>query len=166
MSTHVDKAPASPGSSSPEYQLLGRLQQDCEYYLGNGKRARKHLWAGGEVEQIRKMKELFEGLPAKPEWISLDDIARYELAMMSGQWRISSLNDALARPTDASSRVFYVNLVRHGEAAAGEPPTVVLHKPFASEEERSQYLQTHHKQWFDQLELTDDEAPASEAPRG
>jgi len=65
------------------YRLLGRLQQDCEYYLGNGNRTKKHLWAGDEVEQIAKMKELYEGLPEKPMWISLQDIERYEAAMVA-----------------------------------------------------------------------------------
>lgn len=61
-----------------EYQLLGRLQQDCEYYLGAGSRNKKHLWALDEVLQIQKMKELYEGLPVKPEWITLDEINAYE----------------------------------------------------------------------------------------
>jgi hypothetical protein len=65
------------------YQLLGRLQQDCEYYLGNGARNKKHLWALDETEQIRKMKELFEGFQDKPQWISLSDIEQYEAAMIS-----------------------------------------------------------------------------------
>jgi hypothetical protein len=60
------------------YQLLGRLKQDCDYYLGNGNRAKKHLWAGDEAEQIKKMKELYDALPEKPQWITLEDIARYE----------------------------------------------------------------------------------------
>lgn len=65
------------------YQLLARLQQDCEYYLGHGQRAKKHLWAGDEAEQIAKMKELYDAVPVKPEWISLTDIERYEAAMLT-----------------------------------------------------------------------------------
>lgn len=64
------------------YILLGRLQQDCEYYLGHGNRAKKHLWAGDEAEQIRKMRELYATVVEKPEWISLEDIQRYEEAMV------------------------------------------------------------------------------------
>jgi hypothetical protein len=67
------------------YQLLGRLQQDCEYYLGHGNRAKKHLWAGDEAEQIAKMKEIYEGLPEKPEWITLEKISEYEAAMVVAQ---------------------------------------------------------------------------------
>ena len=65
------------------YQLLGRLQQDCEYYLGHGNRAKKHLWAGDEAQQIAKMKEIYAALPEKPEWLTLDRIEQYEAAMTS-----------------------------------------------------------------------------------
>lgn len=68
-----------------EYQLLGRLQQDCEYYLGFGHRAKKHLWAGDEAEQIAKMKEIYKGLPEKPEWLTLEKITEYETAMLKAQ---------------------------------------------------------------------------------
>jgi hypothetical protein len=65
------------------YQLLSRLQADCEYYLGHGQRAAKHLWAGDEAAQIAKMRELYEGFDEKPEWLTLEDIARYEAAMVT-----------------------------------------------------------------------------------
>lgn len=67
------------------YQLLSRLQQDCDYYLGHGNRAKKHLWAGDEAEQIAKMKEIYASLPEKPEWITLEQIAQYEAAMVVAQ---------------------------------------------------------------------------------
>lgn len=67
------------------YQLLGRLQQDCEYYLGHGCRTKKHLWAGDEAEQIAKMRELYNGFSEKPQWITLEKIAEYEAAMTSVQ---------------------------------------------------------------------------------
>lgn len=69
--------------ASFDYQLLARLQQDCDYYLGHGNRSKMHLWAGGEAEQIAKMKELYSGLKEKPEWISLDDIDTYEARMLN-----------------------------------------------------------------------------------
>jgi hypothetical protein len=64
------------------FQLLGRLQQDCDYYLGNGNRNKKHLWAGDEAAQIEKMREIYNVLSEKPEWITLADIAKYESAMI------------------------------------------------------------------------------------
>ena len=38
------------------YMMLSRLKQDCEYYLGNGNRSTKYLWAGSEKDQIQEMK--------------------------------------------------------------------------------------------------------------
>ena len=64
-----------------EYRLLGRLQQDCEYYLGAGNRSKKHLWALDETLQIQKMKELYQSVPVKPEWITLEAIKEYEEKM-------------------------------------------------------------------------------------
>ena len=34
------------------YMLLGRLQADCEYYLGFGNKSSRRLWAGSEKTQI------------------------------------------------------------------------------------------------------------------
>lgn len=65
-----------------EYMLLSRIKQDCDYYLGNGNRHASHLWAQCEVAQIAKMRELFEMLPAKPEWLTADQIDAYETAML------------------------------------------------------------------------------------
>ncbi len=65
------------------YMLLGRLQQDCEYYLGHGNRAKKHLWALDEAGQIAKMRELYANLPEKPEWLTLEQIDDYERKMTS-----------------------------------------------------------------------------------
>jgi hypothetical protein len=56
------------------YMLLGRLQQDCNYFLGNGDGYEPHLWAGNVEDQIAKMKELYNKVPEKPEWLSLEDI--------------------------------------------------------------------------------------------
>ena len=65
-----------------EYMLLGRLQMDCNYYLGAGNRNSKHLWAGTPKEQIEKMKELYSKLVVKPEWLSEKNISDYEKAML------------------------------------------------------------------------------------
>ena len=68
------------------YQLLGRLKSDCDYYLGNGNRNDKYLWAGNVKDQIQTMKDLYNSFSddMKPEWISLEDIDNYEKEMSSG----------------------------------------------------------------------------------
>lgn len=63
------------------YMLLSRLKSDCEYFLGNGNRYEKHLWAGNVDDQIAKMKELYNKLPEKPEWLTMEDIENYEKEM-------------------------------------------------------------------------------------
>ena len=63
--------------NNPDYRLLGRLRADCEYFLGAGNRAEKHLWAGSVYAQIVKMRELYDALPQKPEWLTKEMIDDY-----------------------------------------------------------------------------------------
>ena len=72
---------ATPEQGSDGYFLLSRLKADCEYFLGAGGRAEKHLWAGNVREQIAKMRELYAALPEKPEWLTMEDIDRYAQRM-------------------------------------------------------------------------------------
>ena len=71
----------TPEQSSDDYRLLSRLKADCDYFLGAGGRAEKHLWAGNVREQIAKMRELYDALPEKPEWLTMEDIDRYAQRM-------------------------------------------------------------------------------------
>lgn len=65
------------------YQMLSRLQMDCDYFLGNGNRADKHLWAGNVPDHIKIMRALYNSFSddKKPEWISMEDIDNYEKEM-------------------------------------------------------------------------------------
>ncbi len=74
----------SIGVSQDDYRLLSRLKADCDYYLGAGGRAEKHLWAGSVEAQITKMRELYDVLSEKPEWLTEQDIDRYESQMTDG----------------------------------------------------------------------------------
>ena len=64
------------------YMMLGRLLCDCRYYLGYGNRCAAHLWARDEQKQIDKMRELYDLLPIKPEWLTKEQIE--ELAAKMG----------------------------------------------------------------------------------
>ena len=68
------------------YQLLGRLRSDCDYFLGAGNRSERQLWAGNVADQIAKMKELWSSFPedSKPQWLSMEDIMQYEKDMGAG----------------------------------------------------------------------------------
>jgi len=67
--------------SSPEflYQMLGRLEADCLYYLGNGGRFAGHLWAGNERKQIKLMRMIYrrlcEGRVVIPESVNYPELA-------------------------------------------------------------------------------------------
>ena len=61
------------------YQLLERMKMDCDYYLGNGNKSNKHLWAGNSTDQINTMKAIWNSFAAdqKPEWLTMEQIEKY-----------------------------------------------------------------------------------------
>lgn len=65
------------------YMLLDRLRTDCNYFLGNGNRNEKNLWAGNVEDHINVMKELWHSfsLEEKPEWLTLEQIDQYAAQM-------------------------------------------------------------------------------------
>ena len=75
-----DELPAFVDHSG-DYVLLDRLRADCEYFLGAGGRSEKHLWAGSVYAQIKKMRELYDALPEKPEWLTAEAIDCYATQM-------------------------------------------------------------------------------------
>ena len=77
------KEPLTENNTDSEYQymLLDRLKTDCEYFLGNGNRNEKHLWAGSVDAQIKEMKKIWNSLKEKPEWLTMEDINNYEKLM-------------------------------------------------------------------------------------
>lgn len=66
------------------YMMLSRLKSDCDYYLGNGNRNPRNLWAGDEAKQIAKMREFYDKVPEEPEWLTKEDIDDYEDKMING----------------------------------------------------------------------------------
>ena len=75
-----DELPAFADHSG-DYVLLDRLRADCDYFLGAGGRSEKHLWAGNVHAQIKKMRELYDVLPEKPEWLTAEAIDHYAAQM-------------------------------------------------------------------------------------
>ena len=74
---------------SGDYVLLDRLRADCDYFLGAGGRSEKHLWAGNVYAQIKKMRELYDALPEKPEWLTAEAIDRYA-AQMAAPYQVAA----------------------------------------------------------------------------
>jgi len=83
-----DELPAFVDHSG-DYVLLDRLRADCDYFLGAGGRSEKHLWAGNVHTQIKKMRELYDALPEKPEWLTAEAIDRYA-AQMAAPYQVAA----------------------------------------------------------------------------
>lgn len=68
------------------YMLLDRMRTDCAYFLGNGNRHVKYLWAGNIEDQIADMKMLWNSFKPddKPEWLTMADIENLEKRMKEG----------------------------------------------------------------------------------
>jgi len=67
-----------------EYMLLDRLKDDCNYFLNYGNRNPKVLWGITIEDHIEKMKELYNTLEIKPEWLTYDQILDFENQMKNG----------------------------------------------------------------------------------
>lgn len=65
------------------YQLLSRMQTDCDYYLSYEHGCAKQLWANNEIDQIYYMKLLWNSFPndKKPEWLTWEQLLEYEKKM-------------------------------------------------------------------------------------
>ena len=83
-----DELPAFVDHSG-DYVLLDRLRADCDYFLGAGGRSEKHLWASNVHAQIKKMRELYDALPEKPEWLTAEAIDRYA-AQMAAPYQVAA----------------------------------------------------------------------------
>lgn len=95
---------------SYRYQFLDRLRSDCDYYLGYGNRNVNNLWAKNVAEQVSYMKAVWDSFSEteKPEWISYEDILRYEKEMAEPQKEIVV---AIESTDDYADTNFHQNLV-------------------------------------------------------
>ena len=66
-----------------KYQLLSRMKIDCDYYLGNGNKSAKDLWALNVTDQIETMKTIWNSFSEdeKPAWLTWEEILTYEQQM-------------------------------------------------------------------------------------
>lgn len=84
MESIIDNLKESDDHDKSNYMMLSRLKSDCDYYLGNGNRNPRNLWAGDEAKQIAKMREFYDKVPEEPEWLTKEDIDDYEDKMING----------------------------------------------------------------------------------
>jgi hypothetical protein len=64
------------------YMFLDKLRNDCEYFLHYGNGSENVLPSKNIEEHIATMKETWEKLPIKPEWLSYEQIEDYERKML------------------------------------------------------------------------------------
>lgn len=64
-----------------KYMFLGRLKNDCDYFLGCSNQNPKVLWAGNVHDHINEMKTVWLTLNVKPNWLTLEQINEYEYEM-------------------------------------------------------------------------------------
>lgn len=68
-----------------DYQMLGRLQGDCDYFLGGGYGYEGHLYYKEVNMHCDKMLELYNSFSEedKPEWITAKQIETYRADMIA-----------------------------------------------------------------------------------
>lgn len=68
-----------------DYNMLGRLESDCKYFLGNGNGYVGHLYFEDINEQCDEMKKIYLSFSDedKPEWLSLEQIEDYRCKMLN-----------------------------------------------------------------------------------
>lgn len=77
----------SKQSEEFNYQMLNIMKLDCDYYLASNSEREIYLCGFTVSEHITFMKALYNSFPddKKPEWISIEDINKYEEAMLAVQ---------------------------------------------------------------------------------
>ena len=67
-----------------KYMFLSRAKMDCESYIDDGPmKGIKYFVAGPTVaKQIEFMKKVYDLLPVKPDWCTLEQILEYEKEML------------------------------------------------------------------------------------
>lgn len=95
------------------YQMLSRLQMDCNYYLGNGTRYVGHLWAGTVEKHIEEMKKGWNSFAEdeKPEWLTWENILNYEKEMKKAIVETTDVNGYMYRIVFESGRIQYCEML-------------------------------------------------------
>lgn len=59
----------------------GDLSSISKFILGAGDRHEKFLWAGNVKDHIKTMKDIWNSLKVKPEWLTMEQIEAWEKEM-------------------------------------------------------------------------------------
>ena len=93
------------------YQLLDRLKQDCNYFLGYGNRHEGSLWAGNAKDHVAVMQALWDSLPEKPEWLTKEQLANYASKMLEPekdlQEKVAAIKEAIGEYLQKVANDYY-----------------------------------------------------------
>ena len=93
------------------YQLLDRLKQDCNYFLGYGNRHEGSLWAGNTKDHVAVMQALWDSLPEKPEWLTKEQLADYASKMLEPekdlQEKVTAIKEAIGEYLQKVANDYY-----------------------------------------------------------
>ncbi|NBK79556.1 hypothetical protein D5272_13410 [bacterium D16-76] len=67
--------------STFNYRRLSQMKAGCEYFLGAGNRKNTHLWEESIYSHIKEMRRIYDLLPEKPEWLTMEEIDSYAQRM-------------------------------------------------------------------------------------
>ena len=70
-----------------DYMMLGRLQMDCNYFLGYGNGYEGHLYYKSVEKHCDEMEKLYNSFADedKPEWLTMEQIKEYREKMLKAR---------------------------------------------------------------------------------
>lgn len=86
---------ASEHDDKFKYMLLDRCKNDCLYFLGNGNGYEGNLWGKSIEEHIKVMRELYDSVPEKPEWLTEEDINSFEAEMILKRDNTNTMTESM-----------------------------------------------------------------------
>lgn len=82
--TATTKSDETYSFKTMQYQRLGQLVRDCEYFLGVGAyHSQKYLYGGDPEKHAAEMLRVYKSLRKKPTWLCEKDITFFKSAMLS-----------------------------------------------------------------------------------
>lgn len=85
MADKQDEKQAEPvketGNQRHSYMMLGRLVEDCKYYLDQHG-SEEQLWAKNVEEQIQTMRGFYHSVDEKPQWLTEEQLEDYASRML------------------------------------------------------------------------------------
>lgn len=106
-----EKPVLDEGKVRHSYMLLGRLVEDCKYYL-DSHGSEEQLWAKSVEEQIQTMKGFWYSLDEKPQWLTEEQLEDYASRMLQEK---ADRKAAIIRNDDISNSKTDMNMEEKNE---------------------------------------------------